>query len=146
MDDNCVLCHGGTESHTLECQFPAAVRGQVWRKCGGSWFPLNLGEEITKCLAFSPKSSLPVIGLKLGLAASIYHLWRERNNCIFQSMGSNSDMVFRRVADDIRACLCSWKAVKASAETVKLLLVFLLPSLLSVCNFLFLGLACLSWL
>lgn len=61
-------------------------------------------------------------------------------------LGSNSDMVFHRVADDIRAHLCPWKAVKASAETVKLLLVFLLPSLLLVCNFLFLGLTCLSWL
>ncbi|KAI8567251.1 hypothetical protein RHMOL_Rhmol02G0106600 [Rhododendron molle] len=58
--------------------------------------------------------------MKLGLAATIYHLWRERNSRVSTNLGSNSDVVAKKISEDIRACLCWWKAVKASSETLSI--------------------------
>lgn len=97
-DDNCVLCHGGKESHNLlffDCQYLKLVWGQILSKWGGRGSPQSIGNEneIMKRLSFGAKAYVSVTLLKLGLAAAISHLWRERNCSILQAKGTNSDVV-----------------------------------------------------
>lgn len=130
MNDNCVLCRGGKESHThlfFECRFSAAAWGSILGKCGGTWSPQILDIEVARCLAFGAGAPLSSTVLKLGLAAAIYHLWRERNSGVFQSRGASTDMLTLRIAKDIGTCLCSWKAVKPTTEFAHLCDVWKLP-------------------
>lgn len=38
---------------------------------------------------------------------------------VFSNLGSNLDAAIQRISEDIRACLSAWKAVKASAESLR---------------------------
>ncbi|KAH7841749.1 hypothetical protein Vadar_033880 [Vaccinium darrowii] len=106
--------------------FSAGVWGSILGKCGGTWRPQTLDIEVARCLAFGA-GALSSTVLKLGLAATIYHLWRERNSRVFQSRGASTDMVTLCIVEDIRSCLCSWKAVKRTHESAHLSVVWKLP-------------------
>lgn len=44
--------------------------------------------------------------LKLVFAASIYHIWGERNDRIFKQKGVELKVSFGQIVENVRACLC----------------------------------------
>ncbi|KAG5548401.1 hypothetical protein RHGRI_013927 [Rhododendron griersonianum] len=54
--------------------------------------------------------------LKLSLAATIYWLWRERNSRVFQNRSQDCSSLQGVIIDDVRACISSWRGVKASPQ------------------------------
>ena len=44
---------------------------------------------------------------KLGLASAVYHIWGERNACIFSSKVRDVDTVFKTIKREVRNRCCS---------------------------------------
>ena len=91
--DQCVLCHLGLES--VEHLFLNTA--YVWTLCklklGLSGQIGSLQEEAHLIQdKFKDKTKSTVLE-KLSLAASVWHIWRERNNRIFQQQQSHKIMV-----------------------------------------------------
>ncbi|KAI8530734.1 hypothetical protein RHMOL_Rhmol11G0082600 [Rhododendron molle] len=61
------------------------------------------------------------------LAATVYHIWRERNSRIFRNHGVDSTSVVNRIVDDVSARLCSWRRIPASVENHDLGLTWGIP-------------------
>lgn len=85
LDSGCVLCAGGLESHNhlfFACSFALQVWTEVKSQCGYAQIFSSLSFELTwggsRCKGASLKQSM----YKLCLAASVYHIWRERNGRI----------------------------------------------------------------
>ncbi|KAI8555047.1 hypothetical protein RHMOL_Rhmol05G0143900 [Rhododendron molle] len=53
---------------------------------------------------------------KLSLAASIYWIWRERNNRVFQGKSLHAPLLSSHIIAEVRACLCSWRGLKRTEE------------------------------
>lgn len=57
---------------------------------------------------------------KLSFAASIYHLWRERNSRIFARKRLDDSTIINNIVSDVRACLLSWKEEPVNDTTRRL--------------------------
>ncbi|KAG5533436.1 hypothetical protein RHGRI_027563 [Rhododendron griersonianum] len=55
---------------------------------------------------------------KMVLAASLYHIWLERNKRVFQGSQRDALSLVSVVKADIRSCLSLWRKVKRSARMV----------------------------
>ncbi|KAG5549149.1 hypothetical protein RHGRI_014497 [Rhododendron griersonianum] len=63
----------------------------------------------------SSGSSMALTICKLSLAATVYWLWRERNLWVFQRKGVDFSLLQLSIIEDVRACLSSWRGIRASA-------------------------------
>ncbi|KAG5526234.1 hypothetical protein RHGRI_000940 [Rhododendron griersonianum] len=54
------------------------------------------------------------------LAASLYHIWLERNNRVFQGFPRDALALMSVVKLDIRSCLSLWRRVKRSSKNQRL--------------------------
>ncbi|KAG5546216.1 hypothetical protein RHGRI_018410 [Rhododendron griersonianum] len=54
------------------------------------------------------------------LAASLYHIWLERNNRVFQGSPRDALALVSVVKSDIRSCLSLWRRVKRSSKNQRL--------------------------
>lgn len=111
---SCVLCNQRDESHAhlfFSCSFSSVVwsdvlkRNQIQR-CPGDWdFEIGWASLHWQGTGFSSTIC------KLALAATLYHLWRERNSRIFtQKLCSTADVTSAIIAD-VRGRVCSWGKV-----------------------------------
>ncbi|KAG5552543.1 hypothetical protein RHGRI_010578 [Rhododendron griersonianum] len=57
---------------------------------------------------------------KMVLAASLYHIWLERNNRVFQGFPRDALALMSVVKLDIRSCLSLWRRVKRSSKNQRL--------------------------
>lgn len=84
-DDNCALCYMGKEplSHLFfECHYSCAIWSYFMQKCGHSDFPQKFALDWMGDRAKGKTTSCIV--LRLVFSAFVYHLWRERNDRVFQ--------------------------------------------------------------
>ncbi|KAI8572253.1 hypothetical protein RHMOL_Rhmol01G0183600 [Rhododendron molle] len=57
---------------------------------------------------------------KLSLAASIYWIWRERNARVFKGISTSAESLWSKIADEVKACMCSWRRIKPNDENRRL--------------------------
>ncbi|XP_062119066.1 uncharacterized protein LOC133832783 [Humulus lupulus] len=94
----CPVCEEEQESHChlfFECPFSRQVRSQVESWLGSGIWPSHL-EGWCSWMAGKPKGLKQVV-MSAALAASVYMVWRNRNNCIFKfssfSVGSVTNLI-----------------------------------------------------
>ena len=65
---------------------------------------------------FKTKTKTSILA-KMTLAATVWHIWKEKNMRILQLQQSNKIMVFRRLYEDIGLLLrtCNWKVDRDKA-------------------------------
>ncbi|CAH1444098.1 unnamed protein product [Lactuca virosa] len=101
----CAFCNNQVDSHShlfFECNFPMEVwdlmKGKVKLKHKpGNWF------EIIQELQCSLKvRSIDSFIKKIALAASIYHIWNERNKRLFGRERNSVENVVKNIIEDIK--------------------------------------------
>lgn len=107
---SCAFCENQLDSSGhlfFECNFCKTV----WRECAkhagfndlsNTWY--NLIEDLTE--KFRRKSIENEVG-KLVLAATVYHLWKERNSRLFRKDFHEEKEIIRNILEDVRLKLLS---------------------------------------
>lgn len=63
----------------------------------------------------------------LGLASSVYHIWRERNNRIFKQTRKDINTILKETLDSMSYTAASWKGHKCNRQNWELSLELRLP-------------------
>lgn len=117
VDPICVLCRGGTESHShlfFECPFSALVWAKILQKFGICRCPAGWSQEIDWAIHHLKKSGFLSSLYKLAMAGSVCHIWRARNECICCNKQPFLEVVYDRIINDVRDRVYSWKKVGVS--------------------------------
>lgn len=96
LDGVCSLCNSENESYHhpfFDCSFSTVVWQTLVTKNRVHWMSKKLGEVLRWCCSNVSGKGLSCTALKCTLAATVYGLWRERNNRIFQSVAKRHDQV-----------------------------------------------------
>ncbi|KAG5552542.1 hypothetical protein RHGRI_010578 [Rhododendron griersonianum] len=122
-NDVCVLCDAATESHLhlfFLCPYSSYIVGQLLRICGYRRGLIRLDHEIGWASQHMTGNGLQQSLYKMVLAASLYHIWLERNNRVFQGFPRDALALMSVVKLDIRSCLSLWRRVKRSSKNQRL--------------------------
>ncbi|KAK2653221.1 hypothetical protein Ddye_013077 [Dipteronia dyeriana] len=106
----CVHCNSHLESHAhllFECLFSRAIWTQLLNYCGTHWIGLCWNDFIAWASTHWRGNTSVIVAKKLCLGAAVYHIWRERNCCIFEGTKRTSSIVARSIIDTIRYRLSS---------------------------------------
>ncbi|KAL0287559.1 UNVERIFIED_CONTAM: hypothetical protein Sradi_7122000 [Sesamum radiatum] len=102
----CVLCGGqGMETHNhlfFNCPFSKRCLAILHSKIRFQWPHSNWQQGITWATRRWRGKHLHNASSRAVLAAAIYHIWRERNNRMFNAISSSTEAVTRLVIDDVR--------------------------------------------
>ncbi|XP_062113082.1 uncharacterized protein LOC133824231 [Humulus lupulus] len=104
----CPVCEEEQEYHShlfFECPFSRQVRSQLEVWLGRGIWP-NLYVEWCSWMAGKPKG-LKQIVVAAALAAAVYMIWRNRNNCIFEFSSFSVGFVFQLIKCFVRSRLSS---------------------------------------
>lgn len=111
----CVLCNQGDESHShlfFNCPFSRYIWNRCMLKLGldGNSIGTLVDEARNIQMVFGNKNKLYMLS-RLVLAGSTWHIWKERNERIFQKNQMSKVVVFRRLYEDILLLMrtCHWK-------------------------------------
>lgn len=63
----------------------------------------------------------------LGIASSVYLIWRERNNWIFKQTRKDTNLVLKETLDSMSDAAASWKGYKCNRQNWELSLELRLP-------------------
>ncbi|KAG5563563.1 hypothetical protein RHGRI_006110 [Rhododendron griersonianum] len=85
------------------CRVPSCLAQELEWSVQNKW-----GDGMHNCL------------YKLSLAATLYHLWRERNFRVFQNKKVDPGMVVQQIVSDLRCCMSAWKNVKRTLSNQRL--------------------------
>ena len=114
--DICVLCKGDQETidHLFfSCPFSTYLWALCRLKLGLPQSPIgSLHEEATLLqLLFKQKSKTSFLA-RATLAATVWHIWKERTARTFQFKEQHKILVFRSLFEDVRLMLknCHWKS------------------------------------
>lgn len=116
---NCPLCQRYPESKDhlfYECNFSAAVWEVILRKCNVYRYPRFWSNELLWVIHNLKGNSFAATIKKLAWAATIYHLWRERNGRIHENVFIPQTEIISFIINDIRARVWSFKGVKDNAR------------------------------
>lgn len=96
-----------------------------WRNCGINYTfalttPANLAQEMEWAVQHKGEDGLSHSLFKLSLAATLYHLWRERNFRVFQGKKGTPTNVIQKVIDDSGGCRSAWKNIKSSVVNLQI--------------------------
>ncbi|GAV91953.1 hypothetical protein CFOL_v3_35338 [Cephalotus follicularis] len=83
------------------CPYTARVWEEVLRMCNVERMALPWDDEIRWMLAHSKGSKFPETVRKLALAATVYHVWLERNRRTFSNLFLPHQDLVRRVRRDV---------------------------------------------
>ncbi|KAL0281963.1 UNVERIFIED_CONTAM: hypothetical protein Sradi_7277300 [Sesamum radiatum] len=104
--NGCVLCGGqGMETHNhlfLQLSVFKEVLSNLHSKIRFQWPHSNWQQGITWATRRWRGKHLHNAASRAVLAAAIYHIWRERNNRMFNAISSSAEAVTRLVIDDVR--------------------------------------------
>nr|KAJ0193875.1 hypothetical protein LSAT_V11C800388240 [Lactuca sativa] len=111
-DISCVFCNSQMDSHThlfFECNYSKDVWNQMKDKVNinhrhGNWFDIIL--ELQCSLK---KKNINDFIKKIALAASVYHIWNERNKRLFGKQSNSVENVVKTITEDIRLKIFSLK-------------------------------------
>ena len=121
----CSLCKNGLDSHNhlfFECEYSKEVWGMVSNKA-----KIHENEDtwegiVNKMSSIGESRSVWEIIKKLCLAATVYHIWQERNGRLFGGNNSTAETLFNVICEDIRAKLVTVKVRQCAnvldAETI----------------------------
>ena len=118
-EENCVLCNSSPKTSDLlfsSCEFLAYIWARCKLKLGLQATIQSLQEEACEFKEiYTKKTKLSALGL-VTLCATVWHIWRERNNIIFDSTEHSKLEVFNGVHVDITVLVhfCHWKDEKNS--------------------------------
>nr|KAJ0215658.1 hypothetical protein LSAT_V11C300101270 [Lactuca sativa] len=109
---SCAFCNKQSDSHChifFECNFPQEVWSKVKRNLNithkdGNWF-----EIIQDLQGTLKRKNIENFIKKCALAATIYHLWNERNKRLFGKVTNSMEFVVHRIMEDIRLKLFGLK-------------------------------------
>ncbi|GAV93081.1 zf-RVT domain-containing protein [Cephalotus follicularis] len=107
---SCVFNCGDTKTAAhlfFQCPFTAKVWTDVLRLCNIGRMVLPWEDEIQWMLAHSKGNHFPGTVLKLAFAASIYHIWLERNRRCFNNRFLPYPEIVRKVKLDVTGRLAS---------------------------------------
>ncbi|KAG5526229.1 hypothetical protein RHGRI_032493 [Rhododendron griersonianum] len=90
------------------------------RICGYRRGLIRLDHEIGWASQHMTGNGLQQSLYKMVLAASLYHIWLERNNRVFQGFSRDALALMSVVKLDIRSCLSLWRRVKRSSKNQRL--------------------------
>lgn len=92
----------------------------VKAKCGYTFPSTDLASELQWGVLHCKGDSMRKILYKLGLAASVYYIWRERNSRIFKGRPTEPGALIQMIVEDIKASVCSWRKVPCSIENQRI--------------------------
>ncbi|KAI8546525.1 hypothetical protein RHMOL_Rhmol07G0125000 [Rhododendron molle] len=102
------------------CPYSSYIVGQLLRICGYCRGLIRLDQEIGWASQHFIGNGLQQSLYKMVLAASLYHIWLERNNRVFQGSQKDALALVSVVKYDIRSCLSFWRKVKRSFRNQRL--------------------------
>ncbi|XP_052621954.1 uncharacterized protein LOC128127522 [Lactuca sativa] len=112
IDFNCVFCNAQMDSHShlfSDCNYSKEVWNLMKNKveikhCPGNWF------EIIIELQYSlKKKNISNFIKKTALAATVYHIWNERNKRLFGKQSNSVENVVKIITENIRLKMFSLK-------------------------------------
>ena len=101
----CVFCNNQIDSHShlfFECKYPNEVWNLIKIKVNMSHRPGNWIEIIKEFQSSLKRKSIENFIKKMALAASVYHIWNERNKRLFGKQRNSVDVTVKIIMDDIR--------------------------------------------
>nr|KAJ0187106.1 hypothetical protein LSAT_V11C900454800 [Lactuca sativa] len=109
---SCVFCNSQLDSHShlfFECNYTKEVWSLMKNKVkinhtSDSWFDI-----IRELQCSLKKKNINDFIKKIALAASVYHIWNERNKRVFGRMNSSVENVVKIITEDIRLKIFSLK-------------------------------------
>lgn len=99
----------------------------VLRKCNVSRLPMGWSDELSWAINNLKGGLFVKVILRLGLAATIYYVWLERNARIFNNKARDPSTLLQMLASDMRNRICLWNAVENKYENWYLCLSWNLP-------------------
>jgi hypothetical protein len=103
--NRCPLCLRNNEDHNhlfFECAYTKAIWWDVCDKCDIPRMTKGWDEWIRWATVTWHDKSFVNFSCKLSFAATVYHIWQERNARIFAGMSRNSNLVFDQIECIIR--------------------------------------------
>ncbi|KAK3221782.1 hypothetical protein Dsin_008807 [Dipteronia sinensis] len=118
----CVLCNSHLESHALlffKCLFSRAIWTQLLNIGGSPLNGLSWNSFIDSASTHWRGNSPTIVVNKLCLGVAVYHIWRERNCCIFEvTSGSHSFNGCRGLHSSLSQCPCDDTLARTSLRVV----------------------------
>ena len=99
-----VFCRANVEDRNhlfFGCHFTAGIWMRVLRLCGNFRMPRNWENEFLWIMGAKGKSFISITK-RIAWGATIYHLWRHRNNRIHENDYSSGDTIFHLICNDVR--------------------------------------------
>ncbi|XP_028097019.1 uncharacterized protein LOC114296888 [Camellia sinensis] len=115
----CPFCLDPGESHShlfFKCNFTNRVWGAIEAKCNIKWPVLDWPDIVTYATKETKGNSLRANILSNAFLCSIYHIWIERNNRVFNKKFKPEEVVFKSVIQMVRSRMLSIKNLPNSAS------------------------------
>ncbi|KAG5561242.1 hypothetical protein RHGRI_004313 [Rhododendron griersonianum] len=110
-DAKCVLCDIDRESHN-HIFSSVFVWKQLLARNNICQDPGCLAQDLEWTTQNKEGEGLHNILYKLSLAATLYHLWRERSFRVFQDKKEDPVRVVQKIISDLRVCMSAWRNFK----------------------------------
>ena len=110
---DCVFCWASVEDRNhlfFECQITSGIWMRVLRLCGQYRKPRRWENEfcwVTECKG----NSFCSITKRISWGATIYHLWRQRNDRVHDNTFISVDSIFSLICNDVRLRITSLQNV-----------------------------------
>ncbi|XP_058200946.1 uncharacterized protein LOC131315769 [Rhododendron vialii] len=116
VENQCVLCSTTMESHErlfFQCPFSSQLWSLLQMKFS-SFCSLSILSQVVDWMVQHHTDTLFLnLVAKVIFAATIYHVWGERNRRIFQQhRGLDVRNLEAQICTEVRACISSWRGVK----------------------------------
>lgn len=124
----CVFCSRAVETHEhlfFQCSFSFQIWNSILSRLKTS-FRTFYWQDILMLLR-NKHSRLQLSLASLGLASSVYHIWRERNNRIFKQTRKDINTILKETLDSMSYTAASWKGHKCNRQNWELSLELRLP-------------------
>ncbi|OIT04595.1 hypothetical protein A4A49_65126, partial [Nicotiana attenuata] len=100
----CPLCNTGNESIShlfLQCDMSSYIWKKVLAWQGISRMVMDWQEELKWAEVYARGRRVEAEIYRMALAASVYYIWKERNQRVFQGMQSDSKHIMKQIIQEI---------------------------------------------
>ncbi|XP_028068090.1 uncharacterized protein LOC114270720 [Camellia sinensis] len=114
----CPYCLDPGESHShlfFKCKFANRVWGAIEGKCNIKWLDLDWPDIVTYATKETKGNSLRANILSNAFLCSIYHIWIERNNRVFNKEFKPEEVITKSIIQMVRSRMLSIKYLPSSA-------------------------------
>ncbi|PWA54852.1 reverse transcriptase zinc-binding domain-containing protein [Artemisia annua] len=117
----CTLCYSDGDSHQhlfFKCKYANQFWNKVKDKLGIQCDGLEWNEIVNWCAELCNGNTIVSVVRRIGLAASVYYIWQERNWRLFKGVQRSTDELISQFNETVKLRLLSLK-VKHSVAVVK---------------------------